>query len=443
MIAQKINTIVFLLFLLAGAILFFNSKKDETSSEERRKLSELPLISENNIWDGTYMRQIDNYVNDHFVFRKHFVQTANKIDEYKGINLQAKERIVYVNVKKNVILEEVNDSQEIVELDEEPTSSGLLIVEGSIYQIFGGNSHSAAAYSKIINNYRIDLPSDVRVFNCVVPSAGSFIHNDRYQHLQKREYENIQLIKNGLSQGIIYVPAASLMLEHEYEYLFFNSDHHWTGRAAYYAYKAFCNSAGIVALEMNQMERRVKNNFLGSLYYKCLDETVKDNPDSVEYFIPPVKTTTIAYRKENQAEFYNWNMFAHYASGGNSYGVFLGGDKPLMKIVTSNKNGKKVVLIKNSYGNPFATFLVNHYEEVYIVDFRYYNLKVLNLIKEKSINDVIILNGVFSANSRGTQGLMNYIKGSNVSFEQVASDTIELKFEHELDTILNLNDTLK
>jgi hypothetical protein len=174
-------------------------------------------------------------------------------------------------------------------------------------------------------------------------------------------------------------------VQHQDEYIYFASDHHWTGLGAYYAYTAFCQAAGLKPTSLSKMTKKVKKNFLGTLYNLTKDESIKNNKDSVEYFIPPVTTET--------------KIFAEYAAGGNSYGVFLGGDIPHMKIKTSVKNGRSVVLIKNSFGNPFATFLVNNYETVHVVDYRYFNKGLLNLIKSEGIDDVIFFHNVFSANT--------------------------------------------
>lgn len=41
--------------------------------------------------------------------------------------------------------------------------------------------------------------------------------------------------------------------------------------------------------------------------------------------------------------------------------------------ITSAGNGKKLVILKESYGNAFSTWTVNDYSEVYIVDIRRFN----------------------------------------------------------------------
>ena len=81
------------------------------------------------------------------------------------------------------------------------------------------------------------------------------------------------------------------------------------------------------------------------------------------------------------------------------YGVFLGGDHPLMVVHGSQGAGRRALLIKNSYGNPFAVYLVEHFETVVIVDYREYEGKVVDLVEEHQITDVIVFNGAITANA--------------------------------------------
>lgn len=56
-------------------------------------------------------------------------------------------------------------------------------------------------------------------------------------------------------------------------------------------------------------------------------------------------------------------------------------------------------MVKESYGNAFVPFLVDHYEYVYVVDYRYYPSGLTGLIKEKGIKDVLFLNNVMAAST--------------------------------------------
>ena len=55
-------------------------------------------------------------------------------------------------------------------------------------------------------------------------------------------------------------------------------------------------------------------------------------------------------------------------------------------------DGSAILLVKESYGNAFAPFLVDHYQDVYIVDYRYYIGNLTSFISERNIKDVLFLN---------------------------------------------------
>jgi hypothetical protein len=146
------------------------------------------------------------------------------------------------------------------------------------------------------------------------------------------------------------------------------------------------------------MEHKQKTGYLGSLYWLTRDSRLKETPDTVDYWKIPGKYKTTAQHKGSD-KFYASSIYAEGASGANGYGVFLGGDYPLIKIESEVKNGKKAILVKNSYGNPFATYLPYHYETVYVIDYRYYTGSMVELIDKEKITDLIFLNGVFSINT--------------------------------------------
>lgn len=94
---------------------------------------------------------------------------------------------------------------------------------------------------------------------------------------------------------------------------------------------------------------------------------------------------------------YNGYVISSKVSNKNKYLAFISGDTPLMHIKTDVGNGKKIVVIKESYGNAFVPFLVNHYEEVYVVDPRKYSGKdkpdfdLPAFVDEHAIDDVLVI----------------------------------------------------
>ena len=62
-------------------------------------------------------------------------------------------------------------------------------------------------------------------------------------------------------------------------------------------------------------------------------------------------------------------------------------------------DGSSCLVVKESYGNCFVPFLVDHYQTIYVVDFRYSKVNVLDYVKENQIKDLIIMNNIGIVNS--------------------------------------------
>ena len=65
------------------------------------------------------------------------------------------------------------------------------------------------------------------------------------------------------------------------------------------------------------------------------------------------------------------------------------------------EDGPSCILVKESFGNCFIPFLVNHYKNVYVVDYRYYTGTVTALAQEKGVDDVILLNNISMTRNEG------------------------------------------
>ena len=55
-----------------------------------------------------------------------------------------------------------------------------------------------------------------------------------------------------------------------------------------------------------------------------------------------------------------------------------------------------MLVVKESFGNAFAPFLINHYEEVYVVDQRYFEFPLVDFIKQNGINELVFANNSFA-----------------------------------------------
>ena len=399
-------SILFLSIIYLGGLLFIILPHDKVSVNEKRSLSPFPILTSNNYLTGKYTDSIDFYYSDNFLFRDHLIALSNKLKEKRGIkNLDIK---IYTKnekagnlIEKNKIENNIKaaDTINILNNDNEYQNiKSVIVYKNRALQMFSGSKKVAASFSKLMGEYKLTFP-DVNVYCMAVPVGGDFYLPNNIN--KNNEIKFIDALYASLVNGVIPIRAYESLKPHYKEYLQFNTDHHWTGRAAYYAYEAFCNTIGISQVPMEKLNRKVIKGFLGTLYYYTLSPELKNNKDSVEYFKIPYETKTVYYTK-NSTTPVKGNLYTESARGGNSYGVFLGGDFPLIKIVSSIKNNKKILVLKDSYGNAFVPYLASHYEEIYVIDYRYYEGGVKNLVKNNNITDILFAHNVFMFNTNYT-----------------------------------------
>ena len=80
----------------------------------------------------------------------------------------------------------------------------------------------------------------------------------------------------------------------------------------------------------------------------------------------------------------------------DKYMVFLGGNYPLIRITTPGRNNRKLLIIKDSYANTLVPFLLEHYDEIYMVDPRYYTDSIEKLVRDEHIDNIMILYNVIT-----------------------------------------------
>lgn len=285
-------------------------------------------------------------------------------------------------------------------------NNGILVNGVKMYgekagiMLFGGNDKQGQRYAELISAYKRELGDGVNVYNMVVPTSVEFYLPKKYSKYSNSEKREIEFIYSKLTDGVIPVDAYSVLEAHKDEYIYFRTDHHWSDLGAYYAYTAFCNAIGQTPPPLSDYTAKTKEElFVGSLFGYTNDITLKNNPDTFTYYMTksPFKGETYNYRTLTLAEA---NPIYHeYASGSAMYGMFLGSDGIHVKITTSAGTGRKIVMFKESYGNAFAPYLIDSFDEIYVIDIRYFGKNAVQYIKDVGATDVLFINNVFAANT--------------------------------------------
>lgn len=153
-------------------------------------------------------------------------------------------------------------------------------------EIFGYFPENAVAYANRINHLRDVLPDQIRLIHLVAPPAIAFNGLEELEAESKIVYQAIDQIYQAENDSIIKVDAITNIAKHTDEYIYFNTDHHWTGRGAYYAYQAFCLYTGQTATALKDMElTKPDYEFLGTLYsFTGNSPLLENSKDQAEIF---------------------------------------------------------------------------------------------------------------------------------------------------------------
>ena len=87
-------------------------------------------------------------------------------------------------------------------------------------------------------------------------------------------------------------------------------------------------------------------------------------------------------------------FFPSHLEEEDKYPVFLDGNHGYTKITNPGAPLGKLLLIKDSFGHCLAPFLAEQYQEIYMIDLRYYKNSLTELAEQEGIDQVLFLYGL-------------------------------------------------
>ena len=187
---------------------------------------------------------------------------------------------------------------------------------------------------------------------------------------------------------------------------FYKTDHHWITESAFSVYANICeilNSDYNFKIneeyyDINSFSKEVyKNAFLGAegrrvgKYYAGLDDFELIFPDfetDFTFYVPD--KGIIRNGSFNNAILDDSQTLGKYGFDRNAYYKYIGGDYPFVKIENHmQKNSRKIMVVKDSFGIPVSSFLSLACEELSIVDVRY-NEESLGSIIQREYPDIVL-----------------------------------------------------
>lgn len=271
--------------------------------------------------------------------------------------------------------------------------SGVILICGDYaLEYFLPGEGGSSSYAEIVNDFAAKYPN-INTSCMLVPKSCTFNSPAGYTDPYERTEQFITATYDMMDDGIKTADCLGVMADHAGEYMFYRTDHHWTSLGAYYGSVAYCNANGIEPYALDTYETVVKTDFMGTLYgWAGSPSCLKASPD---YTVGHFPHTGYSMTYKNGGDWYNGS--AINASSKSYAGMFICGDQPLTVFTTENKNGKTLLIFKESYGNGFVPYMIDYYEQIVVVDIRKDTASVASIIEQYNVTDALIINNCQAA----------------------------------------------
>lgn len=364
-IQSKIVLAVFLLLVFGLTIAGFFAPVKERSESENRNLAQKPEFTLAGLFaeeeKDRFTMQYENYLTDQFIGRDSWIGIKTRIERLIG-----KTDINGVYFADDGYLITKTDADAVDKEQEEKNIAALV-----------------AFMEKYQKRYGAD-----RVHAMIIPTAADILEGRLPAFTG--EYDQDALLDRLAKElpGGSLIDSRDELNAHADEYLFYRTDHHWTALGAYYAYRAWAQATGHEVRELSDYGERVgSEEFYGTLYSKVN---------------LPMKADTVMIYDDGRNYRVEYDMSKKYSSGlfvesrleeKDKYMVYLDGNHAMTHIVQSGteRNGRKLLVIKDSYAHTFVPFLAQDYDEVIMIDFRYSKMPVSSITTQFGITDVLVL----------------------------------------------------
>ena len=431
------GAVFFTVLALLTVVSFILPLRPTESVAEKRRLAQFPAFSAQALWSGDYFDDISLWFSDTFPGRDVYISVAGKLNDLHGLNRNRVVGGAAAPVESDDLdallesvenppeespapteppVETVDPNAEITEWtgfdeqDELDMYGNMVVLGNTIVTRLGFSKDSSDTHAAMMNRMGDKLADmGVRFFNLPVPtSVGVLLSSDMLQKIGSADQGKIlRYMFAQENENVHPVNAFNNLIAHNSEYIYFNSDHHWTGLGAYYAYETFCQAAGFEPVPLSAYEEKNMGEFLGTYYFR-VSNSVGARDEMIAY-IPPGDThmhiplypslTSVIVDKTD-------------ANASVKYNCFIGGDNPIAVLTNDSiPDAPNCVVLKDSYGNPFTVYLTQHYHQVIVLDYRSAGITVSDAVKQYGAEDVILVQSISVSQTPAALGqLGNFLK---------------------------------
>ena len=357
-IFKRLPGVIFMVLLLGLAGKEALSHQRTYSPVEKRELQTRPEISITKVLDGRFQKKYESYLRDQFPGRDHWVSFQTDMELFMGKN-----EIHNVYIGKNHYLLEHYTKKEF---DPQQISKNLQALE----KFVGKAKQNADVHVMMV-------PTKSWILREKLPAFAPHYKEQRfYDALQQK-----------LEKEDVLISVEPVLDAHKEEEIYYRTDHHWTTLGAWYAYEQYTKAVGgdLQRAQGKKKFRCISKDFYGTTYAKI---NYARQADKIEIYEPADKLRVVYNMGEKKTKtLYDFS----FLKTADQYSVFTGGNQAVLEITGGIKNGKTLLLIKDSFANSILPFLAEDYEKLVVVDLRQLNVSGDRLLEMFSPTDILIL----------------------------------------------------
>ena len=277
---------------------------------------------------------------------------------------------------------------------------GSYIIDDAAYENYKYDEASVSSYAEILNRVAEKLEGKVNMYFLPIPTAIGIVLPDNMIPVMGEYYQDqhqrMGLVFDKLDDSIIKIDCFDNLMQHRDEYLYFRTDFHWNGKAAYYAYETWCKTKGLTPYTLDQRELSTFDGFKGGLYQGDCKKDPALREDTVEAYHPYSKNVTMVFTDKKGVET-KWPVINDVSGWAASakYNAFAGSDNPITVFTNPDvTDGSVGVVIKESFGNALMPYLCDHYSTLYEIDYRYWQGNIVDFCLQVGADDVTFANNM-------------------------------------------------
>lgn len=384
--------ILFSVFVMSVFLIDVCNKDKERSEFENTSLAQKPSFSWTAFSDGTFGNNYVKYINEQFLGRDQWITLKATAD--MALGRTEGHGVVYG--KDHQLLEKL----QVVE--SKPSNSGTNVVEERNLK------RSVDIMRSFLQMY------DQEITFSLVPNAYAVLEDKvPYAFPGINQEEETQRIYQELSQTdeqLTTIDFTEVLKEHQDEYIYYRTDHHWTTLGAYYAYTEYCREKGLTPVELSELEKHEVSDFYGTFYSKA--KRPGQPSDTITWYDVPIDdfsfTANLLQDKElsqlgevveqdgEELLSVDTLMDERKFQTRDKYAAFTWGNPGYAKITSSHNlnhtEGKtsRLLIIKDSYANSMIPYLTYNYDEIVVVDLRYLSKSVKDLMQQ-DFDDIFVM----------------------------------------------------